>query len=171
METLNDGAKKINKLISLNYMINTEEMVVIDYSKKLQYKNSEYGKLVEEARFYLSSYKWCREIKRQWLALNCENLLTVFLFEIIPNSQNADDYVWVVVGDLPSAYIDIESARDKKQVVKTYTEIMGDWVHVVKKSGNIEDCYPLNVPPTKEYAEMLSIRIKLIRENILPSLT
>ncbi len=94
-------------------------------------------------------------------------MLVVFFFEIIPASMDADDRVWIIVGDLPSAYIDIESAANATEAIQAYTEIMDDWVQCVKKGLSTEDCYPVNVPPENKYAEMLATRLQLIRDYIL----
>jgi hypothetical protein len=36
--------------------------------------------------------------------------VVVFLFEIIPSREDVDDKVWLIVGDLPPAYITAEDA-------------------------------------------------------------
>lgn len=136
--------------------INTNEMTLFEDIKNVQSSDLEFIELSNEATSYLLSHKWCKNIEKQWLAANWENLLVIFFFKIIPNSNTADDYVWIVVGDLPPAYIDIESAKNVKEVVHTYIEIMNDWVQCVFKGGKIEDFYPINVPPTREFAEMLN---------------
>lgn len=147
--------------------INTNTMVLIEDLKRTQSDDGELFKLAEEAKLFLESHKWCKKVEKQWLASGWENLLLVFYFKITPNSKNADDYVWVVVGDLPPAYIDIESADNISDVIETYTDLMDDWVQCVKNGQPVEDCYPIDVPPENEYAEMLAIRIKLVREYIL----
>ena len=44
---------------------------------------------------------------------------------------------------------------------------MDNWIQCVRNGQSTNDCYPINVPPENEYAEMLSTRIHLIREHIL----
>lgn len=122
--------------------------------------------LVEEAEGYLKSQKWCSSIKNGWYAVGWGYMLGVFYYEIIPNGD-ADSSVWVVVGDLPTAYIDIESANDEIEVILSYVELMEDWIENVENGNSVEDCFPINVSPTREHAAMLRDRTKLIREEIL----
>lgn len=70
---------------------------------------------------------------------------------------------------LPPAYIDIESASNKTEVLQVYIKIMSDWVQCVENGESIDNCYPINVPPENEYAKMLDIRIQLIKKHILPA--
>ena len=160
------GKEKEKGLIK-DMNIDTDKMVLVGDLVKSQPDDSEFIELAEEAASFLKNHKWCKEIEKQWLAADWENLLAVFFFKIVPNSADADDYVWVVVGDLPPAYIDIESSDNEIETVRVYTKLMDDWVQHVKKGQPTDDCYPINVPPENEYAEMLAIRIRLIRENIL----
>ena len=44
---------------------------------------------------------------------------------------------------------------------------MEDWISKVNMGENTTHCYPINVPCTKEYADMLQTRIDLLREDHL----
>lgn len=130
-------------------------------------KDLEFMALADEANHFLKGQNWCKTIEKQWLAANWDNILVVFYFDIIPDSPVADDKVWVIVGDLPPAYIDIESANNEIEAVQAYTKIMDDWVQCVKAGQPVDACYPVNVPPEKKYADMLDLRLGLIRKYIL----
>lgn len=142
-------------------------MILVQDVIKSKEEDVEFIALAEEANSFLKSHKWCESIKKQWLVAEWENLLIVFFFEIIPDSTDTDDRVWVIVGDLPPAYIDIQSATNETEAIQVYTEIMDDWVQCVKNRQSTEDCYPINVPPENKYAEMLDTRLQLIRKYIL----
>jgi len=169
METLKGGERKNDKLENMN--INTGKMVLVKNATSVQIENYEFVKLVNEAKSFLKNHRWCKEIEKQWFVANWDNLLTIFFFKIVPNSELADDHIWVVVGDLPTAYIDIESASNKAEVIQVYTEIMDDWVRCVKNGESVEDCYSINVPPKLEYAKMLDTKIQLIKEHILDKMS
>lgn len=142
-------------------------MILVQDVIKSREDDVEFTALAEEANSFLKDHKWCGSINKQWFVAGWENLLIVFFFEITPNSSDADDHVWVIVGDLPPAYIDIESATNEIEAVRVYTEIMDDWVQCVKSGQSTENCYPINVPPENKYAEMLSTRLQFIRKYIL----
>jgi hypothetical protein len=127
-------------------------------------------KLGEEAKTYLLNHKWCNGIN-SWLDRGWADKVGVFYFEIDPLDENVDKFVWIITGDLPSAYIDIISAKNGAMALKIYTELMQEWVDCVSNNKSIENCYPINVPPEKKFANMLQIRINLINEEILPYYT
>ncbi len=129
-------------------------------------KDTEICQLLVESENYLLSHPWCERIEGGWLAISWGNILCVFLHKIISKNQEVDDYVWMVVGDIPPAYIDIESAKDPLEVLECYVGIMSDWVECVELGNSIEDCYPIEVPETKEYASMLKARLKFISEEL-----
>lgn len=125
-------------------------------------------KLSKEAEGYLLRHEWCKSILSGWLSIGWEELVAIFLFEIEPSSSSmADTYVWVVVGDIPPAYIDVESAHNPKDALESYVLIMQDWVDTVLQGKSVEDCYPVEVPAKKQYADMLSQRLTVLKDMIL----
>lgn len=120
-----------------------------------------YG-LSVEAKNYLLRHQWCKSILSGWLAVYWEGVLGVFLFEIEPSGSGVDEYVWIVVGDIPPAYVDVESGENSREVLESYVAIMRDWADTVLKGESVEDCYPVEVPATKEYADMLQNRLDLL---------
>lgn len=124
--------------------------------------------LSKEAKGYLLRHEWCKSILSGWLAVGWEELVAVFLFEIEPSSSMADTYVWVVVGDIPPAYIDVESAHSPKEALESYVLIMQDWVDTVLQGKSVEACYPVEVPATQQYADMLNHRLTVLKDVIIP---
>lgn len=120
-----------------------------------------YG-LSVKAKNYLLRHQWCKSILSGWLAVYWEGVLGVFLFEIEPSGSGVDEYVWIVVGDIPPAYVDVESGENSREVLEGYVAIMRDWADTVLKGESVEDCYPVEVPATKEYADMLQNRLDLL---------
>ncbi len=139
-------------------------------NSKLEFK-SEVINLASEATTYLKNFKWCKEIINGWLSSEFGYIFCVFYFEIIPEeSSKADKYIWIIVGDIPPAYIDIISAPTIQEAIICYCAIMEDWVNAVNDGNSVEECYPINVPATIEYADMLKTRIELIKNDLLPNL-
>jgi len=128
-----------------------------------------YG-LSVEAKNYLLRHHWCKSILSGWLAVYWEGVLGVFLFEIEPSRSGVDKYVWIVVGDIPPAYVDVENGENPREVLESYVAIMRDWVDTVLQGESVEDCYPVEVPATKEYAEMLENRLDLLDTFIMEEL-
>lgn len=131
----------------------------------------EVKELAKEAYRYLLSFPWCLSINKGWLAYSCGYVIGLFYFEIVPDvAKGADSHVWVIVGDLPPAYIDVLSAPSASGALDLYIGLMDEWASKVNNGEDISDCYPVNVPATKEYADMLTTRMNLLKEDHLPLL-
>ena len=53
------------------------------------------------AKEYMENQKWCIRILESYLGIGEGEILGVFLFKIIPSNEKIEEYLWVVVGDLP----------------------------------------------------------------------
>ena len=131
----------------------------------------EVKELAKEAHSYLLSFPWCLSINKGWLVYSCGYVIGLFCFEIVPDvAKGADNHVWVIVGDLPPAYIDVLSAPSARGALDLYIGLMDEWASKVNNGEDISDCYPVNVTATKEYADMLTTRMNLLKEDHLPLL-
>jgi hypothetical protein len=75
--------------------------------------------------------------------------------------------VWVIVGDVPPAYITVEDAPNPATALDAYIGAMQEWVDAARAGGSVADLIPVNVPPTVENAERLGRRLQFIDEEIL----
>ncbi|NEU06984.1 hypothetical protein GZH53_01555 [Flavihumibacter sp. R14] len=125
-------------------------------------------KLHDQAKKYLRSFDWCVEIKKSWYdhEYGIFEKVGVFLFEIQPIDEGVDDFIWVIVGDLPSVYLD-KSITTARRALETYCELMEDWVENVVEGRSVLESYPVPVDPNIENAELLSSRIRFIRRELL----
>ena len=120
-----------------------------------------------EARDFLLSFKWCKRVRRSWFGWGVGSICAVFFFEIDPTSNKIDNWLWVVVGDLPPAYLVVDSSPTPLAALTNYVDLMQEWVDAVNKKRTIEDCIPVNVPATREYADLLQRRLDFIRKEFL----
>ena len=74
----------------------------------------------EEAKNYLLNFKWCTEIKNSFLYTNLGSTFCIFLFEIVNSQSNEDNFLWVMVGDIPPMYLDVYGPQTTKEVVEDY---------------------------------------------------
>jgi hypothetical protein len=74
--------------------------------------------------------------------------------------------IWIIVGDLPSVYLD-KSVLTPKDALIVYCDLMEEWADNIMKDLDISDCYPVIAESTKNNAELLSKRIQFIRREIL----
>lgn len=122
----------------------------------------------EEACLYLSSFEWCKKVKRQWFAGGFSHI-AVFFFEI-DNFYPEDGNLWVIVGDIPPAHLVVDAIPDYKEALLVYAYEMRKWVDAVKNGRSIKRIIPVNVEPSMEYALMLESRLDFIEKNYVPSL-
>lgn len=124
-----------------------------------------------EAEAYLRSFSWCGEVRSSFFGGGVGGVFAVFLFNIRPTRSGVDPWVWIVVGDIPSAYLPIEDAKSPEEVFKTYLWGMSKWVEYARSGQNgpaADDIPPVNVPATPEWAEKLEQRLNSLRLIIRP---
>jgi hypothetical protein len=123
--------------------------------------------MAEEATEFIGGFRWCKGIKRRYFGRGVGGIFAVFLFEIVPSSPEVDSMLWVIVGDLPSAFLLAEGNLTPDDALTGYVEAMEAWVTAAREGLPVDDLIPVNVEPTKENAERLASRLKFIREDFL----
>ncbi len=123
-----------------------------------------------KAREYLESHSWVSDIKGEYLGYRLDGVIYVFLFEFVPAKPNVPSWVWVIVGDVPPAYIDCDYGKTPYLALDGYIGAMEEWVEAARDGKSVEDIIPVNVPATPAYAEMLGGRLKFLYDNVLPLL-
>ncbi|RNJ47841.1 hypothetical protein B5V01_24860 [Mesorhizobium erdmanii] len=122
------------------------------------------------ARLYLESHNWISTIKKEYLGYRLDGVIYIFLFNFVPAKPNVPSWVWVIVGDVPSAYIDCDYGKTPYLALDGYIGAMEEWVEAAREGKPVDNVIPVNAPPTPEYAEMLGGRLKFLERNILPLL-
>ena len=77
--------------------------------------------------------------------------------------------MWIVVGDIPPAYIPLEDCRTSREVFDTYIDGMKRWVQLAREGREAapEDGVPqVNVPTTREWAESLDGRLSSLTKLV-----
>lgn len=133
----------------MKYPINTKNLTedVEFYSEVL--------KMNKEAADYIQSFGWCKNVKDSNLYLNLGSILCIFLFEIDNSASNEDNFLWLMVGDIPPMYLDVFGSKTIKEVLTTYADLATDWI------TNVE---------SGEMAEMLKRRVNQIKNSIRPNI-
>lgn len=123
-------------------------------------------RLFEEAYGFLSAFDWCRSIADSYFGFGYAGIVAVFLFRISPVRSDVDDWLWVVVGDLPPAYIVTEGNLTPDLALDGYIDEMSKWVHAAKEGRSVEDLIPVNVLSTVENADAMERRLGALRRII-----
>jgi hypothetical protein len=124
--------------------------------------------MATDARNYVTSFHWCLPIRAMYLADGIGGIVALFLFEFDGKIGGTDDKLWVVVGDLPSAYMIVEPDDCAQEALERYCLLMDDWIAAVRNGDDFEKVYPVSAPRTAEYADMLQSRLDILREDAIP---
>lgn len=123
--------------------------------------------MLEEARGYLLSFRWCKAISQEFFGLGIGGVVAVFLFEVDALPE-VDTTLWVVVGDLPSAYLVTDQADDPRDALHVYCALMEEWVRAVRARESLADVFPIEAQATEQNANRLEKRIAFLRNEVIP---
>ncbi len=127
-----------------------------DFDEKLDY-----------AKSFLLGHRWCLEIAESRVGMFVSKIVSVFLFRIRHTEDFDDEWLWVVVGDLPPGYLVTDHAPNAAWALVIYVGLVKEWAEAVREGASVADLYPVNVPPTLEWAEQLESRVRFLEEEIL----
>jgi hypothetical protein len=126
--------------------------------------------MLADAERYLGSFRWCPTISERYMGFGIGGVIGLFLFRLSRPIGGADDWLWVVVGDLPAAYFVVDRANDVKSALATYCDLMDDWINAIARRQPLDGVFPVAAEQTDENSRMLRSRIDFIRKRIIPSL-
>jgi hypothetical protein len=131
------------------------------------HETGELNSLLRQASEYLESFAWCGGIKAAYMGIGVGGVVGVFLFKITPIGEDVDEWVWVVVGDLPAAFITAEDAPNPACALDAYIGAMEKWVEAARTGASVNDLIPVNVPASPENAQRLDARLRFLDKEIL----
>jgi hypothetical protein len=123
-----------------------------------------------EAREYINFYDWGKVINSEYLGYGVEGIVYIFLFEISPGRSDVPQWIWVIVGDVPSAFIPGDKSKTPYEALDEYIDAMEEWVEAARQGKSVAKLIPVNVPANLTNAEMLDGRLKFLDEKVLPLL-
>jgi len=123
--------------------------------------------LASQAERFVAGFPWCAHVTRSSLGFAIAGVLGVFRIDLVPTGQGVDPTVWVVVGDLPPAYLAFEAADTWQDALAGYIHEMQRWVQAVGAGESVAELIPVNVSPTTEHADLLESRLQFLRERLV----
>jgi hypothetical protein len=126
-------------------------------------------KMAQEARAYLEDFDWCPPIDQMSLGYGVGGVFALFHVEFESAIEGTEDgELWVVVGDIPSAYFIYDGNEDKAVAIECYCALMEEWALAARDGESVDECFPVDAEPTAENAEELISRIAFIRNELRP---
>lgn len=97
-------------------------------------------------------------------------VLGVVLFEIEPE-RGADPWIWVVGGDVPSAYMEFDDEITPTAVgaLDVYVGLISDWADAVTAGASLDEVFPVDAEPTMANVELPRGRLSFIRNRVIPN--
>lgn len=126
--------------------------------------------LVDRANTYLDSFSWAGGRKKLWIADCIPGVIGIFLVELDPRGRNIDRCIWVVVGDLPPAYLSSVYAKSPWDALDGYLGEMRAWVEAVENNQSTDGLIPVNASPTPENVHALKSKLEFLAREVLPHL-
>ena len=125
-------------------------------------------KMETAARGFINGFEWCKGIREFYFGDGIGDVIAVFFTRIEPARLSVDEYLWIVVGDIPPAYLVIDTSPSPKASVGAYIAEMRNWVTLAKQGRTSEAVIPVNVPATPEWADALESRLNTLEQEIIP---
>ncbi len=119
-------------------------------------------KMAEEAKRYISCFAWCKVVLDSYFGGGVGGIFAVFFFHIRPARPDVEPWIWIIVGDIPPAYLPLGDCKSPAEVFRTYVLGMTRWVEFARKglTGTPEQGVPpVNLPPTPEWAEKINQKL------------
>ncbi len=124
--------------------------------------------MAAEALAYLESFAWCIEIHEQYFGDGVGGVVALFLFRVTIGELAEPEWVWVIVGDIPSAYLEFEGFPGPRAALLRYIEGVEEWLAASPEERESGDLIPIEVPPDRELNEALAGRMRTLRSLVLP---
>lgn len=125
-------------------------------------------RMEKDARDFITQFEWCKGIREFYFGAGIGNVVAVFLAHILPTKPSVDEYLWIVVGDLPSAYLVTDDCPRPKEALEGYIWEMQKWIDLAKQGCASKDVIPVDVPTTSEWVDTLQSRLDALEQQIIP---
>lgn len=149
---------------------NLQSVHEINTSKNINLLSKDICNALKNAVEFIKFYNWCEEIESSYFGYGADGIIYLFLFKIKSIRVDVDPWIWVIVGDVPPAYLTCDSASNPYEALDSYLGAMEEWVEAAMSGCSVANLIPVNVPATRENAEMLKKRLVFLDERVLPAL-
>lgn len=126
--------------------------------------------LIEEAQRYINGFDWCGGIQGSYFGAGVGGIFGVVLFGIRTCGEEVDEWLWVVVGDLPPCTWLPMIAPALSEALRRYIEERDRWIKTAREGQPVEALAPVSLLPSRERADELDGRLRFIEDEIVPLL-
>ncbi|GGH10814.1 hypothetical protein [Silvibacterium dinghuense] len=144
----------------------------------LQGEDNEDTQLLRETAIaavsFLRSFGWCGEIGEQYYAGGVGGIVGLFLFHVTLVFEKNDkvisvnEWLWVIGGELPWAYMGYDLAPSPYQAIDRYADGLSTWAGEADWGVISEDAIQIECLPTGDNARIIRRHVDFLRSYILP---
>jgi hypothetical protein len=119
-------------------------------------------KMAADADVFIRSFPWCSSVLESYFGDGIGGIFAIFLFHIRPSRPDVDPWIWIMIGDVPPAYLPLTDADSPAAAFRTYMRGMSKWVELARngRTGSpAEGVPPMNIPSTPEWAERVNQKL------------
>jgi hypothetical protein len=124
--------------------------------------------LAFDAETYIQSFSWCKAIREFYFGNGYGGIVAIFLFRIEPTRPDVAEWLWVVVGDLPPAYLVIDECKTPSRALEAYIAEVSKWVELAKHGRSSKRFIHVNQAATPENAAALKSTLNYLSEVLVP---
>jgi hypothetical protein len=121
----------------------------------------------EKARSFLLNHTWCFGLGEVYFGEGIGGIISIFLMELDPAPSGVDQWLWVIVGDIPSAYFVIDQCPTPIDGLKWYIAEGRRWVELAYTGETSSDVMPVEVPADAYHAEILERRLNILERTLI----
>ena len=132
--------------------------------------------MIERGKRWLVAHDWCESIVETYVGdVAVGGIVVVLLTRIVPTREDVDEWLWVVVGDVPPAYVVVDEAPNPASALDGYQGLVRQWIDAAENGEDVSHLMPLEsdvlsgelLSPTPRNAEALRSRLDAIQLLIL----
>lgn len=112
-----------------------------------------------DAGVFIRSFPWCTTVLESFFGGGVGGIFAIYFFHIRSSRPDVDPWIWIMIGDVPPAYLPLTDCGSPAAAFRSYMHGMSKWVDFAR-NGRVgtpaEGVPPVNVPSTPEWAERVN---------------
>jgi hypothetical protein len=128
--------------------------------------------MANEAERYIRSFAWCLQLNEGFFTDGFGGVVAIFLFRGDIANLGKDQWTWVLVGDIPSVYLEMDDEHvSPHDALHRYIEGIEKWITAARSGLSLQELIPIDAPTDPNVLDVLTGRIDTLRKHILPHIS
>lgn len=123
----------------------------------------------QRARMLLEGFAWCTGVRQLLYGVGAGGVIAVFFADVLVKGK-VREWLWVVTGDLPAAYLPEDAAATPCAALAAYCEGVAAWAEAVQRQELGPRHLALAIEASPEVARDVAAKVATVRRWVLPIL-